>query len=186
MKQHIVRIGLGLAVLLVFLAHSAALFDFNIRFITQLDALIYDARLRLTMPKKLDERIVILDIDEKSLGKLGRWPWNRDKMAKLMNKLMGESKDDYGVALIGFDVVFAEPDTSSGINTLEALAKTDLQGVPEYQTKLQQLRPSLDFDDQFAKSMAGKAVVLGYYLSSEDNAEKSGALPAPVLPAGAF
>ena len=176
MKQHIVRIGLGLAVLLVFLAHGAEFF--NIRFITQLDSIIYDARLKLTMPRTLDERIVILDVDEKSLGKLGRWPWNRDKMAKLMNKLMGEGKGDYGVALIGFDVVFAEPDTSSGINTLEALAKGDLQAVPEFQAKLQQLRPSLDFDDQFAKAIAGKSVVLGYYLSSEDTAEKSGVLPA--------
>lgn len=184
MRQHIVRIGLGIAVLLIFLAHAAEVF--NIRFISQLDAIIYDARMRLTMPKKLDERIVILDIDEKSLGKLGRWPWNRDKLAKLMNKLMGDGKDDYGVAMIGFDVVFAEPDTSSGIATLESLAKTELQGVPEFQAKLQQLRPSLDFDDQFAKSMAGKPVVLGYYLSSEDNAEKSGALPPPVLPKDHF
>ncbi len=148
MKQHIVRISLGIAVLLIFLGHAAELF--NIRFIGQIDAIIYDARLKLTMPKKLDERIVILDIDEKSLGKLGRWPWNRDKMAKLMNKLMGDGKDDYGVAMIGFDVVFAEPDTSSGIATLERLAKDDLQAVPEFQAKLQQLRPALDFDDQFA------------------------------------
>ena len=185
MKQHIVRISLGIAVLLVFLAHAADE-RFKIRFVTQLDAIIYDARMRLTMPKKLDERIVILDIDEKSLGKLGRWPWNRDKMAKLMNKLMGDGKDDYGVAMIGFDVVFAEPDTSSGIATLERLAKTDLQGVPEFQDKLQQLRPALDFDDQFAKSMAGRAVVLGYYLSSEDNAEKSGELPPPVFPKDHF
>ena len=184
MKQHIVRIGLGIAVLLVFLAHSAELV--NIRFIAQLDAIIYDARLRLTMSKKLDDRIVILDIDEKSLGKLGRWPWNRDKLAKLMNKLMGEGKDDYGVALVGFDVVFAEPDTSSGIATLEALAKKELQDVPEFQARLQQLRPALDFDDQFAKALAGKAVVLGYYLSSEDKAEKSGALPPPVLPKDHF
>ena len=184
MKQHIVRISLGIAVLLVFLGHAADLF--NIRFIGQLDAIIYDARLKLTMPKTLDERIVILDIDEKSLGKLGRWPWNRDKMAKLMNKLMGDGKDDYGVAMIGFDVVFAEPDTSSGIATLERLAKDDLQAVPEFQAKLQQLRPALDFDDQFAKSMAGRAVVLGYYLSSEDNAEKSGALPPPVFPKDHF
>ena len=100
MKQHIVRISLGIAVLLIFLAHAAEVF--NVRFISQLDAIIYDARLRLTMPRKLDERIVILDIDEKSLGKLGRWPWNRDKMATLMNKLLGSGKDDYGVALIGF------------------------------------------------------------------------------------
>ena len=184
MKQHIVRIGLGIAVLLIFLAHAAEVF--NIRFINQLDAIIYDARLKLTMPKKLDERIVILDIDEKSLGKLGRWPWNRDKMAKLMNKLMGDGKDDYGVAMIGFDVVFAEPDTSSGIATLESLAKTDLQSVPEFQDKLKQLRPALDFDDQFAKSLIGKPVVLGYYLSSEENAEKSGALPPPALPKDHF
>ena len=184
MKQHIVRISLGIAVLLVFLGHAAE--QFNIRLISQLDAFIYDARLKLTMPKKLDERIVILDIDEKSLGKLGRWPWNRDKMAKLMNKLMGDGKDDYGVAMIGFDVVFAEPDTSSGIATLERLAKDDLQAVPEFQAKLQQLRPALDFDDQFAKSMTGRAVVLGYYLSSEDNAEKSGALPPPVFPKDHF
>ena len=188
MKQHVVRIGLGLAVLLVFLAYAAAddSSKFKIRLITQLDAIIYDARLRLTMPKKLDENIVILDIDEKSLGKLGRWPWNRDKMAGLMHKLVGDGKDSYGVALIGFDVVFAEPDTSSGIGTLEALAKSDLSGVAEFQTKLQELRPKLDFDGQFAKSIAGKPVVLGYYLSGEDDAEKSGALPPPVIPAGAF
>jgi adenylate cyclase len=184
LKQHIVRISLGIAVLLVFLAHAAEIF--NIRFISQLDAIIYDARMKLTMPSKLDDRIVILDIDEKSLGKLGRWPWNRDKMAKLMNKIMGDAKDDYGVAMVGFDVVFAEPDTSSGIATLEALAKSELQGVPEFQAKLQQLRPTLDFDDQFAKSIAGKPVVLGYYLSSETDAEKSGALPAPVMPSGSF
>ena len=184
MKQHIVRISLGIAVLLIFLAHAAEVF--NVRFISQLDAIIYDARLRLTMPRKLDERIVILDIDEKSLGKLGRWPWNRDKMATLMNKLLGSGKDDYGVALIGFDVVFAEPDTSSGIGKLESLAKEELKDVPEFQAKLQQIRPSLDYDDQFAKAMAGKPVVLGYYLSSEENAEKSGVLPAPVLPKDHF
>ena len=184
MKQHIVRISLGIAVLLVFLAHAAEIF--NIRFISQLDAIIYDARLKLTMPRKLDERIVILDIDEKSLGKLGRWPWNRDKMATLMNKLMGDGKDDYGVAMIGFDVVFAEPDTSSGIATLERLAKDELQTVPEFQAKLQQLRPTLDFDDQFAKSMAGRAVVLGYYMSNEDNAEKSGSLPSAIFPKDHF
>ena len=184
MKQHIVRISLGIAVLLIFLGHAAEIF--NIRLIGQLDAIIYDARLRLTMPRKLEDRIVILDIDEKSLGKLGRWPWNRDKMAVLMNKLLGSGKDDYAVALIGFDVVFAEPDTSSGIGKLESLAKDELKDVPEFQAKMPQLRQTLDFDDQFAKSIAGKPVVLGYYLSSEDNAEQSGALPPPVLPKDHF
>ena len=183
MKQHIVRIGLGIVVLLVFLAHAAELSGFKIRFIEQLDAIIYDTRVRVTMPKKLDERIVILDIDEKSLGTLGRWPWSRDKMASLIDKLFNE----YGIVMVGFDVVFAEPDVSSGIRTLEGMAKDGpLAGNDGFKAELDRLKPQLDYDARFAKAMAGKPIVLGYYLSSEENAEKSGKLPAPVLPAGSF
>jgi adenylate cyclase len=182
-KQHIVRIGLGIVVLLVFLAHASELGGFKIRFIEQLDAIIYDTRLRLTMPGSTEPQIVILDIDEKSLGKMGRWPWSRDKMATLIDKLFNE----YGIMMVGFDVVFAEPDISSGIRSLETMAKDGpLAANPDFKAELERLRPTLDFDARFAKAMTGKAVVLGYYLSSEENAEKSGALPAPVLPAGSF
>jgi adenylate cyclase len=181
MKQHLVRIGLGLLVLSAFLIHAAEVF--NIRIISQLDAIIYDARLRLTMPATLDERIVILDIDEKSLGKLGRWPWSRDKMAGLVDKLFGE----YGIVMLGFDVVFAEPDVSSGIRSLESLAKDGaLKDNDAFKSEVDKLKPSLDYDARFARSLAGKPVVLGYYLSSEDNAEKNGALPTPVMPGGTF
>ncbi|MFN0161956.1 MAG: CHASE2 domain-containing protein [Burkholderiales bacterium] len=181
MKQHLIRIGLGLAMLLVFLLHGAELI--NIRILSQLDAIIYDARLRLTMPSKLDDRIVILDIDEKSLGKLGRWPWSRDKMAGLVDKLFGQ----YGVVMIGFDVVFAEPDISSGIRSLESLAREGaLKDNDQFKSEVEKLKPTLDYDARFAKSLAGKPVVLGYYLSSEENAEKSGTLPPAVMPAGTF
>ncbi len=181
MKQHIVRIGLGLLVLLVFLVHAAEFF--NIRIISQLDAIIYDARARLTMPGTLDERIVIVDIDEKSLGKLGRWPWSRDKMAALVDKLF----DQYGVVMVGFDVVFAEPDVSSGIRSLESLGRDGaLKDNEQFKAEVEKLKPALDYDGRFAKALAGKAVVLGYYLSSEDDAEKSGVLPPAVMPGGTF
>ncbi|HEY4372559.1 MAG TPA: CHASE2 domain-containing protein [Burkholderiales bacterium] len=184
MKQHIVRIGLGIVVLLVFMAHAAFSDSngFSIPFVKRFDSIIDDARLRVTSPKTLDDRIVILDIDEKSLGKLGRWPWSRDKVATLIDKLF----NDYGVAIVGFDVVFAEPDNSSGMATLDALAKNQLAGDASFKDELDKLKPQLDFDARFAKSMQGKPVVLGYYLSTEKNAEKSGALPQPVLPAGTF
>ena len=109
MKQHIVRIVLGLVIVVVFVGHAARFY--NIGLITQLDNIIYDTRLRLTMPGTVDERVVILDIDEKSLGKLGRWPWSRDKLAGLIDKLFSE----YGVAIIGFDVVFAEADDGNAL-----------------------------------------------------------------------
>lgn len=182
LKQHIVRIALGLLVVLVFLGHAAKLYQVGI--ITRLDNIIYDYRLRLTMPGTVDDRIVILDIDEKSLDPraLGRWPWGRDKIVGLLQKLL----DKHGVAIVGFDVVFAEPDESSGLPVLENLAKTKLKEIGPFQAALNELRPQLDHDALFAKFVKGRPIVLGYYFSSEDNAVQSGSIPAPVLPAGTF
>ena len=63
---------------LLFVGHAATLY--KIGFITQLENIVYDYRLRFTMPGTPDDRIVILDIDERSLDPraLGRWPWSRD------------------------------------------------------------------------------------------------------------
>ena len=65
---------------------------YRLGFVQFIDAKLYDYRLRLTLPNKGDDRIVILDIDEKSLKEDGRWPWGRDKMAALMDELF----DHYG------------------------------------------------------------------------------------------
>ena len=167
---------------LVFAGHAATFYKIDL--ITQLDHIIYDYRLRLTMPGTVDDRIVILDIDERSLDPraLGRWPWGRDKIVTLLQKLF----EKYGVLLVGFDVVFAEPDESSGLPVLEKLAKTRLKDVGPYQSALKDLRPELDYDALFANYLRGRPVVLGYYFSSEGNAVESGALPEPVLPAGTF
>jgi len=54
----------------------------------RLNDILYDARLRATMPRTLDKRIVIVDIDEKSLAEVGRWPWGRDKLAVLVQELL--------------------------------------------------------------------------------------------------
>ncbi len=182
MKQHIVRIALGLLVALVLVGHAAKLYQ--VGFITQLDNIIYDYRLRLTMPATVDDRIVILDIDERSIDPraLGHWPWGRDKITALLQKLF----DKYGVLLVGIDVIFAEPDTSSGLPVLERLARTKLKAVPSFQAALNELRSQLDYDAIFAKFIRGRPVVLGYYFSSEEKATESGALPEPVLPAGTF
>ena len=105
------------------------------------------------MPGKVDERIVILDIDEKSLQEVARWPWPRDVMARLMNKLF----DDYQLAIVGFDVVFAERDLSSGIGRLDELAQKELKQVAGFSELYQQIRPQLDNDGLFAKASEGSA-----------------------------
>ena len=166
---------------MLFFAGHAARF-YNVGLITQLDNIIYDARMRLTMPKTVDPRVVVLDIDEKSLQQVGRWPWPRDVMARLVDKLF----DQYGVTLVGFDVVFAEADYSSGIRALDELAQNQLKQVPQFQDLYARMRPGLDNDGLFAQAIKGRPVVLGYYFSSDSDARRTGAIPAPVLPKGTF
>ena len=180
MKQHLVRIVLGLAITAFFIGHVARIYE--VGFINQLDNIIYDARLNMTMPGKGDPRIVILDIDEKSLGEIGRWPWSRNVMARLMDLLF----DKYRVAMVGFDVVWAERDTSSGMQVLDSLAQGELKDAGAFQSAYRPLRAKLDFDGMFAASIKDRAVVLGYYFNSDEKAVKVNAIPAPVLPKGTF
>lgn len=179
LKKYPVPIALGLAVLLVFLLHAAKILE--IPFIRHIEAISYDARLRLTMPQTPDRRIVIVDIDEKSLAEEGRWPWGRDKLAVMLDQLF----DRYHAAVVGFDVVFAEKDESSGLKVLEQLGQNELKNLPQFQASLAQLRPQLDHDRIFAQKLAGRPVVLGYYFTSNRDSE-SGQMPAPSLPAGTF
>ena len=176
MRQHLARILIGLAITVFFVGHAARFYQVGI--IDRLDSIIYDARMRLTMPGKGDPRVVILDIDEKSLAEIGRWPWSRNVMARLMDKLF----DQYGVAVVGFDIVWAERDNSSGVQVLDALAKHELKDTTGFQSAYQQLRASLDYDGMFAASIKGRPVVLAYYLSNEGEAVRANAIPAPVLP----
>ena len=174
MRQHVVRILAGLAITVLFLGHAVRQYPF----VSQLDNIIYDTRLRMTLPREPEKRIVILDIDEKSLGELGRWPWNRKLMAELVDQLF----ERHGVAVLGFDVVWAERDSSSGLEVLDAVARD----TPSFQSAYAKLRPSLDFDARFAASLKDRPVVLGYYFNDEERAVKANRLPPPTLPKGVF
>jgi adenylate cyclase len=176
---------MGLAIVLLFLLDAAQKYptaDGRLPFLARLDNILYDTRLNLAMPRGVDPSIVILDIDERSLGEVGHWPWSRALMAELISKLF----DRYGVEVLGFDIVWAERDTSSGIDTLDALAQKDLKQASGFQELYKSLRPGLDNDELFAKAMRGRPVVLGYYFSNEDRAGRVNAIPEPVLPRGSF
>ena len=178
--KHWPRILVTLVPLVFALLHAFGALQIGV--LQRLDDIIYDARLKATMPKTLDERIVIIDIDEKSLAEVGRWPWGRNKMAALTDELFDRQK----IAILGFDIVFAEADASSGLQTLEALAQNELKDQPAFAAKLQSLRDSLDFDAAFAKSLEKRPIVLGYYFTSDRGGRTSGVLPAPVMTAEAL
>ncbi|WP_064831764.1 CHASE2 domain-containing protein [Rhizobium phaseoli] len=94
----------------------------------------------------------VVDIDEASLREFGQWPWPRDRLALLVDRL-----SQMGAAAIAFDVLFAEPDRLSPRNVVREVAGVD----PLLAEKLP------DNDEIFAGSIAGKPVVLGFGLSNE-------------------
>ena len=187
----IIRASLGLGIVALFVAYYVIDYTFqdrargSITFLQRLEEQAYDIRLRATMPEKIDPRIVIIDIDERTLAAEGRWPLSRDRWVLLLKQLF----DNYKLKVVGFDVFFTEPDSSSGLGTLESLGKTAFKSNAEYQEKLNELRPSLDYDTQFAETMKKYPVVLAFAGNNQRvGLEKMefGVLPPPTFLAGAF
>ncbi len=156
---------------------------YQLGFIDKLSAILYDYRLQLTMPRTMDDRIVILDIERKK-------PQGRRALAmepRCLSLLMDKLFDKYDVAVVGFDVVFAEKDESSGLKVLQQIGQNQLKGNAQFQSTLAQLQPELEYDKLFAGKISNRNVVLGYYLTNQQDTNNiSGVLPEPVFPAGTF
>ncbi len=180
-RKHVVRVSISLVILTVFLLHVTKAVRFDA--IDALELFAYDQRLKLTTTRIRDDRVVIIDIDEKSLAAEGRWPWGRDKLARLVDTLF----DDYQIGLVGFDVVFAERDESSGLTVLRRLADSDFRGDSRFAARVKQLESKLDYDRRFARSIANRPVVLGYTFNIGTRvATRAGELPAPTFAPGEF
>ena len=167
-----VRFVLSAAIMLLMLLNTMGVLQFTS--MNRLENFIYDVRLNILMPRGLDDRIVIIDLDEKSLKEQGRWPWSRNKLADLVNKLF----DDYHVKVMGFDMVFAEKDESSGLKSLEEIKTKYLANDPGFKQAIEQLRPSLDYDQVFTSSLKGRNVVLGYFFLRDEKSVAVGKLPS--------
>ena len=73
--------------------------------IAPLDRGAYDELLRRTAPPPATGGVSIVAVDEKSIAEIGQWPWRRDVVAQLVDRLRG-----LGARVIAFDIIFSEPD----------------------------------------------------------------------------
>lgn len=180
-RNAVARLCLSALALAPFLLHGSGWLSWGL--LTQAEHFFYDARLRLTLPDTVDPRIVIVDIDERSLAAEGQWPWPRDTLARLVDQLF----ETYGIRLLGLDVVFAEPDQGTAL--LEGLIRElDTQPSPESRRLREQVarhKPDL----ALAQALAGRPVVLGYVFKNAlqpGEAAGIGQLPPPVPTLGAL
>jgi len=109
--------------------------------------------------------VVIADIDEASLKKIGQWPWPRTVMADLVTRL-----DKLGAVAIGFDIVFAEPDRMSPGTVAQSFRGLDA----ETRAKLDSLPSN---DQVLADAIRHARVVVGESVSTVPSAKPPADLP---------
>lgn len=172
-KRYLARASLAIITTLGVMGHVAGYY--KVPYINQIENLLYDTRVRLTAKGGIDDRIVIVAIDEASLQRHGHWPFTREKFADMMNNLW-----DYGAAVVAFDVLFSERDESSDVKILRELAEQENDS--EFRAKLDRFEPLLDRDRLFANAMQNGPTILGYYFdSNQETAFQTGQLPYPAF-----
>jgi adenylate cyclase len=104
-----------------------------------------------------DQPVRILDIDDESIRRVGRWPWPRQQMATIVERLF---KAD--AAAVGFDILFSEDDRTANTKVdcthLASLLNGDA-GCPDLP----------DGDLIFAHAIANRPVVLGSFFTQSKN-----------------
>lgn len=171
LKQRIVRYVSGLILTLVFFFYAGHWL--TISFIDALENQAYDFRLQLTLPEQVDKKVVIIDIDEKSLGEIGHWPWNRNVLASIVDNLF----DYYHIKVLGFDMVFAEQDEDPSDQYLAELANSPIKDSAAFQAVYNRAAPHLHRDDQFGRALANRNTILGVVFDPNEATLQKGVLP---------
>lgn len=105
-----VRGTLVALVLVLFGGH--ALRFWHLDTITWVERGLQDWHIQTQRPAAVHPQVVILDVDERSLAELGRWPWPRDQLAMVLDHLFGP--DCQKMQALGLDIIMAEPDRKNG------------------------------------------------------------------------
>ncbi len=176
--QRLLPITIGLLLTLSGIATQLAPTEGTARVLQRINSLVYDLRLAFVDFPRIASSypIVFVDVDEQSLEIVGRWPWSRSTIAELSRRLLEE-----GSLVIGFDVMFSEPE----INPVRQIGEA-LGPVPApVADRLQQLEQELDADERLARVLSEGDFVLGFLLhrdKSTTGTPLKGQLPDPVYP----
>ena len=113
--------------------------------VRSLDNAVYDTLVRSAHANPPGDRVVIVDVDERSLSTIGQWPWRRNVIGQLIRRLR-----EQGASIIALDIIFAEPDRDG------RFPNSDKHGTGKARRTT---------DDELADALREGRVVLGYALT---------------------
>src|SRR5882724_12663620 len=124
--------------------------------IEELRVRTFDTFQRIDPRKKTARPVTIVDIDDKSLEKIGQWPWPRTRIADLVTELTR-----LGAVVIAFDAVFSEPDRLNPDLVADTFRNLD-------EATRERLRALPSNDQVFADAIRASRVVLGESGSAQE------------------
>lgn len=140
------------------------LYAVRVAFLDSIELKFYDARMRYRPVGVGVDDIVLVDIDDDSVDRIGRWPWPRNKIADGIDFIRSA-----GARLIGLNVIFSEVQDSSGLKQLDdmmAFLQQSSGGNPDPKTRemidfLAKKRQMEDYDARLARSLkeAGNVIL---------------------------
>lgn len=150
-RRRVLQVGsLGLLTLIAVLVAAGG----NAFVLNRLSSLVFDFYQQVKPRQEAGAPIVIVDIDEASLRDVGQWPWPRNEIARIVDRVKG-----LGAAAIAFDIVLTEPDRTS----LDIAAKSLVEAGAEVK-----LPDALRSNDEIlAESFRRNAVTAGIVLTNE-------------------
>lgn len=181
---------LGLAITLFFLT---ATYVFSSRFLQGLERDAYDLGVRMSS-KDPGDQVVVIAIDDQSIENMGRWPWSREVIAEMIDRLAGA-----GAKAIGLSIFYSEPQVDAGLSWIRRLQERFAQFPPEQlqagemtdiTALMQEAASALDTDARLAQSLtnAGNTILSmqftpGIPIGNPDS-ELPDYLGASAIPAG--
>ncbi|MBT1516163.1 adenylate/guanylate cyclase domain-containing protein [Bradyrhizobium sp. SRL28] len=163
------RVGYARLLCLALLIGFAALRVADPAPVEEIRVRTFDAFQRIDPRQKTARPVTIVDIDDKSLEKLGQWPWPRTRIAALVTELTR-----LGAVVIAFDAVFSEPDRLNPAYAADTFRNLD----EETRAKLRALPSN---DQVFADAIKASRVVLGESGLPEEIAALDKTLPVTGL-----
>jgi adenylate cyclase len=136
-------------------------------FRANLENLVFDQYQRWRpRPYTFDQPVRIVDIDDESIRRIGRWPWPRRTMASLVDALTKAN-----AAAVGFDVLFSEKDQPSEDE------KACAQATAHSADQAAHCEERADGDVAFAHAISGLPVVLGTFFTTTPSAANTRLVP---------
>ncbi len=179
LKRHpTLMMGIGITLLFLWLGF------FRLAFFDNLELKRYDLMMGLRGAPEAPSDIVMVDIDDDSIDKLGRWPWPRSLIARGIDAI-----DRGGPRVIGLNFVFSEPEESSGLHEIRIL-ETNLiesgltaqspQGA-EFLKAVQAAQLRLDNDRKLAVALKASGKVVLPIFFKESGVRVEGEAPPETL-----